>query len=149
MANINRTFYEETKSILHKIQILKERGGILIRLHKCASGLMSTQFEEIHTRFRIWAGNFGALHEIENVCGLDQRLQDVPEVAQHIRGILRQLCGVLDKGTWKGEKVIVCKGTSRLHTLNHLLTLAQPHHLARVELSKPMNSPLMTGIMHV
>ena len=60
---------------------------------------MSMQFEEIHTRFRIWAGNFGALHEAENVRSLDQRLQDVPKVAQHMRGILRQLCDILDKGT--------------------------------------------------
>jgi hypothetical protein len=109
MANLSPTFHEETKSILQQIQELKEQGDILTRLHKCRSGLMSTHFEEIHTRFRLWAGNFGALHEAQNVCGLDRRLQDAPEIAQRIRSILGQLRDVLKKGMWRAKWCLCAK----------------------------------------
>lgn len=40
--------------------------------------------EDVHDRFKLWAGNLGALHQPHKRISLEARLADSPEVQDHI-----------------------------------------------------------------
>jgi hypothetical protein len=50
---------------------------------------------DVRTRFKLWSGNFGVMHNPMDPRALDRRLLDAPEVASHVREILRGLQDLL------------------------------------------------------
>lgn len=59
----------------------------------------SSHLADIRTRFLLWAGNLGAGHRDQDSRSLHKRLEDAPEVAGHIRGILVEIRDLLIQGT--------------------------------------------------
>ena len=49
-------------------------------------------------RFKIWAGNIGALLSIGNQISLDHRLRDTPKLPGQIVELLEDLCEALEDG---------------------------------------------------
>lgn len=69
---------------------------------KCFAGFVSLQttttgdvrsiVEDNDARFRIWAGNLGALQRLSSKASADYRLREAPEVASRILEILEDIC---------------------------------------------------------
>ncbi|KAM0715320.1 hypothetical protein Q7P37_008818 [Cladosporium fusiforme] len=57
--------------------------------------IRSSHLADLHTRFLLWVGNLGAGHRHQDPRSLDKRLQDAPEVASHIRGIIIEIRDLL------------------------------------------------------
>jgi hypothetical protein len=49
-------------------------------------------------RFRVWAGNMGALQDPDSTASLDFRLIDAPQIRQQVLRILRRLIQSIQKG---------------------------------------------------
>ena len=52
-------------------------------------------FKDVRTRFLLWTGNLGVMHQPEDPRALDRRLLDAPEVACRVREILGDLQDLL------------------------------------------------------
>ena len=57
----------------------------------------STALDDLD-RFKIWAGNIGALLSVGNQISLDHRLRDTPKVSGQIVELLEDLCEALEDG---------------------------------------------------
>jgi hypothetical protein len=85
------------------LQICQEHDDVSQHSNACQQGcgrLSPSRFEDIDTRFRIWAGNSGALHYAEDPRSLDRRSRDAPEVMKRILDILEELRDLLRQGRW-------------------------------------------------
>lgn len=58
---------------------------------------VSTALDELD-RFKIWAGNIGALLSIGNQISLDHRLRDTPKISGQIVELPEDLCEALKDG---------------------------------------------------
>ena len=59
--------------------------------------LKTDKLADIRTRFLLWTGNLGVMHEPEDPRALDKRVQGAPEVANRIRDILKDLQDLLSQ----------------------------------------------------
>lgn len=71
------------------------------RCHDCSLDSELThsgQLEDEDTRFLLWAGNFGALQDSDELNSLTDYLHDSSEVVIHIRDILNEIRDLLQPG---------------------------------------------------
>ena len=66
--------------------------------HEELSGLTQSAIEDECSRFRIWAGNLGALQQLPSPTSLDHRLRQSPKIACHIHELLEVLKDSLQDG---------------------------------------------------
>jgi hypothetical protein len=66
--------------------------------HGELSGLAQSAIEDECGRFRIWAGNLGALQQLPSPTSLDHRLRQSPKIACHIHELLEILKDSLQDG---------------------------------------------------
>ena len=66
--------------------------------HEKLSGLTQSAIEDECGRFRIWAGNLGALQQLPSPTSLDHRLRQSPKIACHIHELLEILKDSLQDG---------------------------------------------------
>ena len=66
--------------------------------HEELSGLTQSAIEDECGRFRIWAGNLGALQQLPSPTSLDHRLRQSPKIACHIHELLETLKDSLQDG---------------------------------------------------
>jgi hypothetical protein len=64
-------------------------------------GIIENQLDDSLGRFRIWAGNIGALQKKENKSSLDFRLREAPKIAIQISEVLDDLVEGLGDGKSK------------------------------------------------
>jgi hypothetical protein len=98
-ASETSSFSELARDIL---EFNDERQSFPIHSQCCnGSGdcLDSSRLDDIFTRFRLWAGNLGALHRAQDPRGLDSRLDDAPDVAKRIRRLLEETKDLLRQGS--------------------------------------------------
>ena len=90
------SFSMAAKAIL---RILNEQINVcsLASLPELSDGvtLKSDKLADIRTRFLLWTGNLGVMHEAGDPRALDRRVNGAPEVANRIRDILRDLQDLL------------------------------------------------------
>jgi hypothetical protein len=103
MADESPSSSQVTTEILHMLQIYQEQDDVPHHSNACQQNcgrLSASKFEDIDTRFRIWAGNCGALHHAKDLRSLDRRSRDAPEVMKRILDILEELRDLLRQGRW-------------------------------------------------
>lgn len=61
-------------------------------------GISENQVVDALGRYRIWAGNIGALQQAETKSSLDFRLREAPKIATQINEILEELKESLEDG---------------------------------------------------
>jgi hypothetical protein len=66
--------------------------------HEDYSGVSSDEISDSLGRFRIWAGNIGALQQAEVKSSLDHRVRDTPKIAAQISKILDDFVESLEDG---------------------------------------------------
>lgn len=68
--------------------------------HQRDYGISDTETTDAFGRFKIWAGNIGALQQIESKSSLDFRLRDSPKISTQILEILVDLAESLEDGAY-------------------------------------------------
>jgi hypothetical protein len=59
------------------------------------SGMNPSAVTDEFSRFKLWAGNIGALHKAERTTSLEYRLRNAPRVQDYIRRLLDDLATAL------------------------------------------------------
>ncbi|SRR6266536_5089926 len=82
-------------------RVLEAFDGILELLNAETSAQLmieQTQVSDVLGRFRVWAGNIGALQDIKWSTSLDFRLRGAARVTNHFVDRLEELLELLDEG---------------------------------------------------
>lgn len=95
-----RPFRSLVEGVLETIQAQIDAPTPCSNCYDNNEALLSDHLKDIQTRFLLWIGNLGAGHRDQDPRSLDKRLEDAPEVASHIRGILVEIQELLKQGVF-------------------------------------------------